>query len=400
MDNFENISNKKYQIIGDNEINEGAYSKIYDIINNTDKNNKYIVKIQKMEDRIEAINEIKFLEKIKNNRSKYLLNIKQYFNNNKLNYNIDSSIEYLNTSKIIDLIDYYYDNDYIYTIFKKYNYTLEEFNILYNKEFKEVLPDCLIKKFINSLFLGLYELNLSNVIHCDIKPNNIMISSKKNIKNLFKDIKKKKLTKNNLINYIDLIYIDLNISQKCNDICKSTSIQTTYYMAPEIILGNRNFNKSIDLWSIGCIIYELFTTKHLFDIYNFNEKYGENYKLYFKSENISKTISDIDTSYSYYNNDKDNLILLHYYRELFGDNPHINGKNVYKYYNNNKLLGTIDNIYLQDLSKFEKYIKKNINYNMDSEFYNKIITLFSKIFIYDYNNRITIEEYFTNYIII
>ena len=33
MDNFEKISNKKYKIIDENEINEGAYSKIYDIIN-------------------------------------------------------------------------------------------------------------------------------------------------------------------------------------------------------------------------------------------------------------------------------------------------------------------------------------------------------------------------------
>lgn len=401
MENLKYLSNNKYNII-DNKINEGAYSKIYNVINVDDKQNKYIVKIQKINDRLEAINEIKYLNKLSKNKTKYFENIKHFFNNNKLNYNTESTKEYLNTSKIINLEDYYFDNNFIYIIFKKYEYTLEEFNILYNQEFKEVLPISVIKKFINSLFLGLYELNLSKIIHCDIKPNNIMISSKKNIKNLFKDIKKKKITKLNLINYIDLIYIDLNISQKCNEICRSTSVQTSYYMAPEIILGNRQFNYSIDIWSIGCIIYELITSKYLFDIYNWNEKNGVNYKFY-TFENDSNISEDSENSYYSYDseyNNKNNLILLYYYRELFGDNQYIHGKNINKYYNNKNLLGTINNIYYTDLSKFENYIKDNIDYNIDNDFYNNIIKLFNKIFLYDYTNRITIEEYFTNYIIL
>jgi serine/threonine-protein kinase SRPK3 len=41
------------------------------------------------------------------------------------------------------------------------------------------------------------------------------------------------------------------------------TIQTRYYRAPEIILG-LNFNEKIDLWSLGCTIYELTTGKILF----------------------------------------------------------------------------------------------------------------------------------------
>jgi serine/threonine protein kinase len=44
---------------------------------------------------------------------------------------------------------------------------------------------------------------------------------------------------------------------------KCGTIQTRYYRAPEIILGNK-FNEKIDLWSIGCTIYELATGKILF----------------------------------------------------------------------------------------------------------------------------------------
>ena len=41
------------------------------------------------------------------------------------------------------------------------------------------------------------------------------------------------------------------------------TIQTRYYRAPEIILGNK-FNEKIDLWSLGCTIYELATGMILF----------------------------------------------------------------------------------------------------------------------------------------
>ena len=43
----------------------------------------------------------------------------------------------------------------------------------------------------------------------------------------------------------------------------NSTIQTRYYRAPEIILGNK-FDEKIDLWSLGCTIYELITGKILF----------------------------------------------------------------------------------------------------------------------------------------
>lgn len=401
MDELYTISNKKYKLI-DEKLNEGAYSKIYEVINNNDKNNKYIVKIQKISDKYEAVNEIKLLMKLKKNKKKYFDSIKEYFNKLNLNTNDGLIKEYINTSKIINIEDFYTNRDYIFIIFKKYEYTLEDFNIIYNKEFKETLPISLIKKISNSLFLGIYELNLSNIIHCDIKPDNILISIKhKKIKDLFKDIKKHKINKHDLVKYIDILYIDFNISQKCNSICKSTTIQTTYYMAPEIILGNTNFNYTIDFWSIGCIIYELMTSKYLFDIFGFNEKNGINYKDY----KIKSKISEESTNSNYYNYSSyyntstiDNLTLLHYYRELFGDNFILTGNKVENYYNNNKLLGTINTKKYENLIIFEKYIKDNIIDNTNLEFYNKILELFSKIFIYDYNNRLTIEEILNNYI--
>lgn len=48
-------------------------------------------------------------------------------------------------------------------------------------------------------------------------------------------------------------------TDKTND-----EIQTRYYRAPEIILNNP-YNKSVDMWSLACIIFELLTGEILFD---------------------------------------------------------------------------------------------------------------------------------------
>ena len=392
MENLYTISNSKYKII-DEKITEGAYSKVYNIINMEKKggqqkdNEKYIVKIQKISDRFEAVNEIKILLKLKKNKQNYIDNISKLLNRNKIEI----------SSNVIDIEDFYSDNEFIYIVFKKYEFTLEDFNIFYNQTFKEQLPINLIKKLSNSMFFGLYELSLSKIIHCDIKSNNFMITSTKPIDELFKDIKKKKIKKENLVNCIDLIYIDFNLSQKYNAHCKSTQIQTLYYTAPEIILGNHNFNESIDVWSIGCVIYELLTGTYLFDIYNYNNKYGKCYKNYILSRDVSNSSSSSNSYYdsSSYDSSK-YLILLYLYRELFGENNYVIGNKVSKYYNSNYLIGTINHTITSN-NNFEQYIKNNLNiYNTDIQF--NIIEIFNKIFTYDFNNRLTIIDFLQNYI--
>ena len=39
---------------------------------------------------------------------------------------------------------------------------------------------------------------------------------------------------------------------------------TPYYLSPEICEGEK-YNKKSDVWSLGCILYELLTLRHAFD---------------------------------------------------------------------------------------------------------------------------------------
>lgn len=65
-------------------------------------------------------------------------------------------------------------------------------------------------------------------------------------------------------------------------------IQTRYYRAPEVIL-ECNFSEKIDIWSLGCTLYELLTREILInpdDISNFSEDRYHIYMIYSKISHI------------------------------------------------------------------------------------------------------------------
>lgn len=381
------LSEGKYKF-KDNIIEGGAFSKIYDIDKKDNKKNKYVIKLHKYKYKKEAINEINVLLKLKKNKKKFKENLSKILNNTNVN---------LFKSKLIKIQDYYITNDHIITVLKKYQFTLEEFNINYNKKYNELLPITLIKKIFNSLFIGLYELHFSKLIHCDIKPNNILINltKYKSIDDIFKNIDNKKLKKEDIHNFIDIKIIDFNKTQSFKSIYKSVNIQTLYYTPPEIILGNRNFNYSVDIWATMAIIYEISTSLFLFDVFNENDANGLNYINVTNSNSDDKSDDFNDSSNeSDDNSDEDdesmsNLALLHIYNYKLGKNNIIEGEYVDKYYSYGKIIGMSD----------IKYLKYDISLNhSDIEFSNHIKELFNNIYIYDYKNRITSEDIIRKYL--
>jgi cyclin-dependent kinase len=44
----------------------------------------------------------------------------------------------------------------------------------------------------------------------------------------------------------------------------TNEVVTLWYRAPDILLGNEQYNSKIDIWSIGCIFAELVIGKPLF----------------------------------------------------------------------------------------------------------------------------------------
>ena len=111
------------------------------------------------------------------------------------------------------------------------------------------LPLDTIRKFASQILQALRLIDRYKVIHCDLKPENILLKS-------LTGISLKVIDFGSACLYEKRIY---------------TYIQSRFYRAPEIILG-LSYTTSIDMWSFGCILVELFTGRPIFPGENEHEQ--------------------------------------------------------------------------------------------------------------------------------
>ncbi|ESO97096.1 hypothetical protein LOTGIDRAFT_201923, partial [Lottia gigantea] len=106
------------------------------------------------------------------------------------------------------------------------------------------LPEKLIVCWLIQLTEALQFLHGKNMLHRDIKPENIYLSDNGNIK-----------------------LGDFGVSRqlKLNEFAATTFAGTPCYMSPEI-LSQKGYNSKTDIWSLGCVIYELATRERAFNV--------------------------------------------------------------------------------------------------------------------------------------
>ena len=92
---------------------------------------------------------------------------------------------------------------------------------------------------VYNLLLSLNFVHKGNVIHRDLKPSNILVTSSCTIK---------------LCDF-GLSRLDLqgSDSRKMSPVC-----YTRYYRPPEVILQHKTYDSKADVWSLGCLIFEIF----------------------------------------------------------------------------------------------------------------------------------------------
>ncbi|KAG7194624.1 ATP binding [Scheffersomyces spartinae] len=107
----------------------------------------------------------------------------------------------------------------------------------------------LIRNFVRQVLIGLSYLHGKDIIHRDIKGANILIDIKGTVKISDFGISKK-LTEDN--------------SGGDDKRSRRASLQgSVYWMAPEVVKQTA-YTKKADIWSVGCLIVEMFTGKHPF----------------------------------------------------------------------------------------------------------------------------------------
>lgn len=105
----------------------------------------------------------------------------------------------------------------------------------------------LLKRFAIDILKGLSFVHDQRVIHCDVKPENIMIKLPLDYDS----------QGDGILPSFTVKLIDFGSSCYENDTSFSY-IQSRFYRAPEVILGSK-YSSKIDIWSLGCVLAEIYT---------------------------------------------------------------------------------------------------------------------------------------------
>ncbi|KAL0693133.1 hypothetical protein Bca4012_060313 [Brassica carinata] len=98
-----------------------------------------------------------------------------------------------------------------------------------------------VRSYSKQLFIALKHLKNCGVLHCDIKPDNMLVNENKNVLKLCDFGNAMFAGKNEVTPYL----------------------VSRFYRSPEIILG-LTYDHPLDIWSVGCCLYELYCGKVLF----------------------------------------------------------------------------------------------------------------------------------------
>uniref|UniRef100_A0A8C7FVG9 Serine/threonine-protein kinase n=1 Tax=Oncorhynchus kisutch TaxID=8019 RepID=A0A8C7FVG9_ONCKI len=97
------------------------------------------------------------------------------------------------------------------------------------------LPERITKFFVSQILQALHHLHFKNIVHCDLKPENVLLASS----DAFPQVK-----------LCDFGFARI-IGEKS---FRRSVVGTPAYLAPEV-LRNKGYNRSLDMWSVGVIIY-------------------------------------------------------------------------------------------------------------------------------------------------
>ncbi|OMJ93562.1 hypothetical protein SteCoe_3395 [Stentor coeruleus] len=159
----------------------------------------------------------------------------------KLNKELDPN----DTNHIVRMVDYFVFRNHLIIIFELLSLNIYE---LIKKNGMRGFSLSLIRSFTKQMLEALCIMEKGNIIHCDMKPENVLLASDRGI------IK--------VIDFGSACFEDATIY---------TYIQSRYYRSPEVLIG-LPYGSEIDSWSLACICAELYIGIPLFPGSNEHEQ--------------------------------------------------------------------------------------------------------------------------------
>lgn len=288
---------------------------------------------------------------------------------NIYSYNYQDEINVLETIKekdtdgknhcvsILDSFDYH---GHICIAFEIFGSSVEDF-MLYNHY--DPFHITQVRHIIYQLCTAVKFLHENDIIHTDLKLNNILFeNSKYDLKYNSKKERDERLVKNTNIKLIDFGSAVFG----CRD--RSSLVQTRNYRAPEVILG-LPWSKPCDVWSIGCILFELYSGFTLFPNFNNNN-----------DTNLSEFASDIG-----------HLALM---ERIFGQIPETMVNHL-PYFDNGKMdphlsHSLVTSACKKDVNVICKPLREFMISNEEEHL--QLFDLIEKMLVYDPKKRITLEK--------
>jgi len=141
---------------------------------------------------------------------------------------------------VVKLLEIIHGENKLYLVFEYFNTDLKKF--MDKRGYPLSLGQA--KDVLSQVMKALLHCYQRRIMHRDLKPCNLLIGE---------DEKTIKLA-------------DFGLARSFGLPLKSYTheVVTLWYRAPEVMLGTKMYSQAIDMWSLGCILYEIITGKTLF----------------------------------------------------------------------------------------------------------------------------------------
>lgn len=152
-----------------------------------------------------------------------------------------SLMKELKHANIVTLYDVIHTENKLNLVFEYMDRDLKNYMDTYGV--KGALEAKQIKSFMYQLLKGVKFCHDNRVLHRDLKPQNLLINTRGELK---------------LGDFGLARAFGIPVNTFSNEVV------TLWYRAPDVLLGSRSYSTSIDIWSTGCILAEMFTGRPLF----------------------------------------------------------------------------------------------------------------------------------------
>lgn len=208
--------------IKDRRLGEGTYAIIYLAYRGLPQDKAFVSEGTRVEDTPVAVKKVKLNKYSQGHEISAIREIK--------------ALKRISCEYVVKLLDTFIQERSVHIVLEYVETNLE--SVIKNPD-KIIMPAD-IKAWMVMILRGVYECHRLFIIHRDIKPNNILITSDGVVK-----------------------LADFGLTRNIGNGMTPQAV-TRWYRAPELLMGTRDYGYGVDMWSVGCVFAELFLRIPLF----------------------------------------------------------------------------------------------------------------------------------------